>query len=129
MEVTYKDNAKHIGDNIEGIKNVTYGMSQEDRDTLMACVKESGISKDDIDRLIGVLKDINLSQNDLTTEFVSMVEDQKTSQKKGTMKKLQDGVSLTNGMVTLGKTAIGIATSNPGLAVTGVLETAKEMVK
>ena len=128
MKVTYNDNSKHVGNNIESVI-VNSGMSQEDRDALMNCVKESGVSKDDIDRLIEVLKDINLSQNDLTTEFTKMVFEQKTAQQKGTMKKIQDGVTLTNGMVSLGKTVIGIATKNPEIALPAALEMAKEMAK
>ena len=129
MKVTYNDSSKHVGDNVEGDKIVNTGMSQEDRDALMNCVKESGVSKNDIDRLIEVLEDINLSQNDLTTEFTKMVVEQKAAQQKGTMKKIQDGVTLTNGMVTLGKTVIGIATKNPGVALPAALEMAKEMAK
>lgn len=129
MKVTYNDNSKHIGDNVEDGKTVNYSMSQKDRDELMACVKESGVSKDDVDRLIEVLREINLSQNDLTTEFTKMAVEQKNSQQKGTMKKLHDGVSLTNGMVTLGKTVIGIATKNPEIALPVALEMAKEMAK
>ena len=129
MKVTYKDNSKHIGDNVEDGKTVNYSMSQKDRDELMACVKESGVSKDDVNRLIEVLREINLSQNDLTTEFTKMVVEQKTSQQKGTMKRLQDGVSLTNGMVTLGKTVIGIAKKNPEIALPTALEMTKEMAK
>ena len=129
MKVTYNDNSNHSGDNIEGNKTVNYGMSNEERDVLMACVKQTGVSKDDVDRLIEVLKDINLSQNDFLTEFAKMVVEQEASQQKGTMKKLQDGVSLTNGMVTLSKTLIGIATNNPGITLTAALEMAKEMAK
>ena len=79
MKVTYNDSSKHVGDNVEGDKIVNTGMSQEDRDALMNCVKESGVSKNDIDRLIEVLEDINLSQNDLTTEFTKMVVEQKAA--------------------------------------------------
>jgi hypothetical protein len=58
-----------------------------------------------------------------------MVVEQKAAQQKGTMKKIQDGVTLTNGMVTLGKTVIGIATKKPGVALPAALEMAKEMAK
>lgn len=131
MKFQFNDNSKyeHRGDNIEGDKIVMGDLSQNDREKLQECVKETGVSKEDIDNLIKVLKDINISQNDLTTEFAKMAEDQKAAQKKGTMKKLQDGVTLTNGMITLGKTVIGIVTNNPGLAATGVLGLAKEMVE
>ncbi len=129
MKVTYNDNSKHTGDNIESMKIVNSGMSKDDKDVLMTCVKESGVTRDDIERLIEVLKDINLSQNDLTTEFAKMVVEQESAQKKGKMKKLQDGVALTNGMVTLGKTVIGIVSKNPGIAIPVALELAKEMTK
>lgn len=131
MKFQFNDNSKyeHRGDNIEGDKIVMGDLSQNDREKLQECVKETGVSKEDIDNLIKVLKDINISQNDLTTEFAKMAEDQKAAQKKGTMKKLQDSVTLTNGMITLGKTVIGIVTNNPGLAATGVLGLAKEMVE
>ena len=108
---------------------MNYSMSQKDRDELMACVKESGVSKDDVDRLIEVLREINLSQNDLTTEFTKMVVEQKTSQKKGTVKKLSEGVTLANGMIALGKTAVGIATNNPAIALPAALEMVKEVAK
>lgn len=118
-----------IGDNVAGDKIVNQGASQEDWKSLMACVKESGVSKADIDTLISVLQDINASQNDLTTEFAKMTSDWEASRKTGAVKKLQDGVTLTNGMVTLGKTAIGIATKNPVLALPDILNMAKDMVQ
>lgn len=129
MNVNYNDNSKHIGDTFEGDKIVLDGRSLHDREKLQACVKETGVSKEDVESLIKVLKDINDSQNDLTTEFAKMAEDQKAAQKKGTMKKLQDGVTLTNGMIKLGETAIGIATSNLGLTAAGILGIAKDMVE
>ena len=92
-------------------------------------VKESGVSKEDIDALLSILQDINISQNDLTTEFAKMASDWEASRKTGAVKKLQDGVTLTNGMVTLGKTAIGIATKNPVLALPDILNMAKDMVQ
>ena len=119
----------HIGDNVAGDKIVNQGASQEDWKYLMACVKESGVSKEDIDALLSVLQDINASQNDLTTEFAKMTSDWEASRKTGAVKKLQDGVTLTNGMVTLGKTAIGIATKNPVLALPDILNMAKDMVQ
>ena len=129
MNVNYNDNSKHIGDTFEGDKIVLDGRSLHDREKLQACVKETGVSKEDVESLIKVLKDINDSQNDLTTEFAKMAEDQKAAQKKGTMKKLQDGVTLTNGMIKLGETAIGIATSNLGLTAAGILGIAKDKVE
>lgn len=129
MNITYKGNAKHIGDNIEGNKTENYGMSKEDREALVACVKENGVSKDDVDRLIEVLKEINISQNDLTTEFTKMSENLKGSGEKGTKIAVLKGVSLTSDLVTLGQAAIGIATNNPGLALPAVLEAAKEIAK
>ena len=119
----------HIGDNVAGDKIVNQGASQEEWKSLMACVKESGVSKEDIDALLSVLQDINASQNDLTTEFAKMTSDWEASRKTGAVKKLQDGVTLTNGMVTLGKTAIGIATKNPVLALPDILNMAKDMVQ
>ena len=129
MNITYKGNAKHKGDNIEGNKTVHYGMSKEDREALVACVKENGVSKDDVDRLIEVLKEINISQNDLTTEFTKMSEDLKDYGEKGTKIAVLKGLSLTSDLVTLGQAAIGIATNNPGLALLAVLEAAKEIAK
>lgn len=105
--------------------SITNSMSNKDMEKLIACVKESGVSKDDIELLIQVLKDINNSQNDLTTEFAKMADEQKVAQKTGTLKKIQDRVTLTNGMITLGKTAIGIATKNPVLALESVKDLAK----
>ncbi len=105
--------------------SITNSMSNKDMEKLIACVKESGVSKDDIELLIQVLKDINNSQNDLTTEFAKMADEQKAAQKTGTLKKIQDRVTLTNGMITLGKTAIGIATKNPVLALEAVKDLAK----
>ena len=119
----------HIGDNVAGDKIVNQGASQEDWKSLMVCVKESGVSKEDIDALLSVLQDINASQNDLTTEFAKMTSDWEASRKTRAVKKLQDGVTLTNGMVTLGKTAIGIATKNPVLALPDILNMAKDMVQ
>ena len=119
----------HIGDNVAGDKVVNQGASQEDWKSLLACVKESGVSKEDVDALLSVLQDINASQNDLTTEFAKMTSDWEASRKTGAVKKLQDGVTLTNGMVTLGKTAIGIATKNPVLALPDILNMAKDMVQ
>lgn len=119
----------HIGDNVAGDKIVNHGASQEDWKSLMACVQENGITKEDINALINVLQDINASQNDLTTEFAKMSSDWETSRKTGTVKKLQDGVTLTNGMITLGKTAVGIATKNPVLALPDILNMAKDMVQ
>ena len=105
--------------------SITNSMSNKDMEKLIACVKESGVSKNDIELLIQVLKDINNSQNDLTTEFAKMADEQKAAQKTGTLKKIQDRVTLTNGMITLGKTAIGIATKNPVLALEAVKDLAK----
>ena len=119
----------HIGDNVAGDKIVNQGASQEDWKSLMACVKESGVSKEDINALLSVLQDINASQNDLTTEFAKMTVDWEVSRKTGMLKKLNDRVTLTNGMVTLGKTAIGIVMKNPTLALPGVIEMAKDMVE
>ena len=45
------------------------------------------------------------------------------------MKKIQDGVTLTNGMIAIGKTAVGIATKNPAIALPVALEMAKEAAK
>lgn len=119
----------HIGDNFTGDKIVNQDVSQADWKSLMACVKESRVSKEDIDDLIRVLQDINASQNDLTTEFAKMASDWEASKKTGAVKKLQDGVTLTNGMVTLGKTAIGIATKNPVLELPDILNMAKDMLQ
>ena len=129
MNVNYNDNSTHIGSNNEKAVILNSGISQEEMNAMIACVRENSISKDDISRLIEVLNNINASQNDLTTEFTKMVEEQKAAQKKGTMKKLQENVSLTNGMISLGKTAIGIATNNPVITAPAVLEMVKEMVK
>lgn len=119
----------HIGDNVAGDKIVNQGLSQDDWKALMNCVHDGGVTKEDVNALINVLEDINASQNDLTTEFAKMTSDWEASRKTGGFKKLKDGVSLTNGMVTLGKTAIGIATKNPALALSGVLNIAKDMVQ
>ena len=129
MNVNYYSNSIHYGDNVEGGKTVNYGMFQEDRDALITCVKENGVSREDVDRLIEVLNHINLSQNDFVTEFTKMAVEQKEAQKKGTVKKLQDGVTLTNGMIALGKTAVGIAAKNPAIALPAALEMAKEVAK
>ena len=118
----------HIGDNVAGDKIVNQGASQEDWKSLMACIQENGVTKEDINALISVLQDINTSQNDLTTEFAKMSSDWEASRKTGTVKKLQDGVTLTNGMITLGKTAVGIATNNPVLSLPDILNMAKNMV-
>ncbi len=125
MGISIENNGtwRQIGDiNDNSITNST---SNKDMEKLIACVKESGVSKDDIELLIQVLKDINNSQNDLTTEFAKMADEQKAAQKTGTLKKIQDRVTLTNGMITLGKTAIGIATKNPVLALEAVKDLAK----
>ena len=53
----------------------------------------------------------------------------KNAQKKGTVKKLSEGVTLTNGMIALGKTAVGIATKNPAIALPAALEMVKEVAK
>ena len=119
----------HIGDNVAGDKIETQGITQEDWKSLMACVQENGITKEDINALINVLQDINASQNDLTTEFAKMASDWETSRKTGTVKKLQDGVTLTNGMITLGKTAVGIATKTPVLTLLDILNMTKDMVQ
>lgn len=129
MNVNYNDNSRHIGHNNEKAVILNNGISQDEMYAMIACVRENSISKDDIDRLIEVLNNINASQNDLTTEFAKMVDEQKDAQKKGTLKKLQENVSLTNGMISLGKTAIGIATNNPIITVPAILEMAKEMTK
>lgn len=104
-------------------------MSQEDRDALITCVKENSVSREDVDRLIEVLNNINLSKNDFVTYFTKMVVEQKDTQKKGTVKKLQDGVTLTNGIIAIGKTAVGIATKNPAIALLAALEMVKEATK
>lgn len=119
----------HIGDNVAGDKIVNHGASQEDWKSLMACVHDNGVTKEDINALIKVLQDINISQNDLTTEFAKMTSDWEASRKTGAVKKLQDGVTLTNGMVTLGKTAIGFAMKNPVLALPDILNMARDMVQ
>ena len=119
----------HIGDNVAGDKIVNHGASQEDWRSLMACVQKNGVTKEDINALISVLQDINVSQNDLTTEFAKMTSDWEASRKTGAVKKLQDRVTLTNGMITLGKTAVGIATNNPFLALPDILNMAKDMVQ
>lgn len=127
INIENKGTWHQIGNIIDN--SVTNRMSKKDREELIACVKESGISRDDIDHLIQVLKDINNSQNDLTTEFAKMAYEQQVARKTGTMKMIQDRVTLTNGMITLGKTAIGIATKNPVLALPVILEAAKDMVE
>lgn len=129
MEVTYQKGSTHIGDNNEKAIIVKKGMSPEEVEALNACVKENGVSREDIDRLIEVLNNINLSQNDFVTEFTKMVDEQKDAQKKGTVKKLSEGVTLTNGMIALGKTAVGIATKNPAIALPSALEMVKEVAK
>ena len=129
MEVTYQKGSTHNGHNIENGVFVNHGMPLEDVEALKACVKENGISRKEIDRLIEVLNNINLSQNDFVTEFTKMVEEQKDAQKKGTVKKLSEGVTLTNGMIALGKTAVGIVTKNPAIALPAALEMAKEVAK
>lgn len=125
MGISIENNGtwRQIGDINDN--SITNSMSNKDMEKLIACVKESGVSKDDIELLIQVLKDINNSQNDLTTEFAKMADEQKAAQKTGTLKKIQDRVTLTNGMITLGKTAIGIATKNPVLALEAVKDLAK----
>lgn len=127
INIENKGTWHQIGNIIDN--SVTNRMSKKDREELIACVKERGISRDDIDHLIQVLKDINNSQNDLTTEFAKMAYEQQVARKTGTMKMIQDRVTLTNGMITLGKTAIGIATKNPVLALPVILEAAKDMVE
>ena len=129
MEVNYHEGSIHNGHNIEKGVFVNYGVSPEEVETLKACVKENGVSREDVDRLIEVLNNINLSQNDFVTEFTKMVEEQKDAQKKGTVKKLSEGVTLTNGMIALGKTAVGIATKNPAIVLPTALEMVKEVAK
>lgn len=129
MNITYNDNAKHIGDNIEGDKNVSYAIPQQDMEKMNAAVEKRNISKEDINSLIRVLKDINLSQNDLTTEFAKLSEEMKETNKSRIRSKVLGGVSFTSDMVTLGQVAIGIASHNPGLALPAVLETTKKLVK
>ena len=129
MNITYNQGSTHHGHNIEKGVIVNQGMSLEDVETLKACVKQNGVSREDIDRLIEVLNNINLSQNDFVTEFTKMVVEQKDAQKKGTVKKLSEGVTLTNGMIALGKTAVGIATNNPAIALPAALEMVKEVAK
>ena len=119
----------HIGSNVAGDKILTQGITQEDWKSLMACVYESEVTKEDVSALINILKDINASQNDLTTEFAKMASDWETSRKTRGVKKLQDGVTLTNGMVTLVKEAIKIATKNPVLPLPDILNMAKAMVQ
>ena len=129
MEVNYHEGSTHNGHNIEKGVFVNYGVSPEEVEALKACVKENGVSREDVNRLIEVLNNINLSQNDFVTEFTKMVEEQKDAQKKGTVKKLSEGVTLTNGMIALGKTAVGIATKNPAIALPAALEMVKEAAK
>ena len=129
MNVTYEPGSTHNGHNFEKGVIVNQGMSLEDVEALKACVKQYGVSREDIDRLIEVLNNINLSHNDFVTEFTKMVVEQKDAQKKGTVKKLSEGVTLTNGMIALGKTAVGIATNNPAIALPAALEMVKEVAK
>ena len=105
---------------------IQYG---EIKEVVEKCVKNNDVTKEDVDALLDVLRDINASQNDLTTEFAKMTVDWEESRKTGVVKKLNDRVTLTNGMVTLGKTALGIVTKNPTLALPSVIEMAKEMVE
>ena len=126
MNVNYNDYASHVGDNFEGDKKVSNHISRQDMEKLIVAVKEGGITKDDIDHLIQVLNNINLVQNDITNEFAKMSEQMKVSPEKGAKISVLKGVSLTSDMVTFGQAAIGIATSNPGLALPAVLETAKK---
>ncbi len=107
----------------------TWNQYSEIKEVIEQCVKEDSVTKKDVDDLLDVLRDINTSQNDLTTEFAKMSVDWEASRKTGMLKKLNDRVTLTNGMVTLGKTALGIVTKNPSLALPGVIEMAKDMVE
>lgn len=117
------------GDIIAEKETKISGLSQEERESLLSIVNESGVSRDDIDRIFQVLKDINISQNDLTTEFAKMCSDLETPRKDGAIKTIQAGVSFTSGMVTLGQAAAGIASKNPMITLPAVLEAAKSMVK
>ena len=107
----------------------TWNQYGDIKEVIEQCVKDNGVTKKDAEDLLDVLKDINASQNDLTTEFAKMTADWEASRKTGVVKLLNDRVTLTNGMFTLGKTALGIVTKNPTLALPGVVDMAKELTK
>lgn len=107
----------------------TWNQYGDIKEVIEQCVKDNGITKKDVEDLLEVLNDINVSQNDLTTEFAKMTSDWEASRKTGVVKMLNDRVTLTNGMFTLGKTAFGIVTKNPVLTLPGVVEMAKQMAK
>lgn len=127
ISIINKGTYNQYGDFVEGSKTV--GLSAADMKALQECVKSSGVSKEEIESLIQALKDINISQNDLTTEFAKFSSEQQASRNTSFAKKLQDRVTLTNGLVTLGKTAVGIATGQPALALPEILNAAKDLVQ
>ena len=105
----------------------TWNQYGEIKEVIEQCVKNKNVTKEDVANLLDVLRNINTSQNDLTTEFAKMTSDWEESRKTGIVKKLNDRVTLTNGMVNLGKTALGIVAKNPTLTLPGVIEMAKDV--
>lgn len=94
------------GDIVEGDKNVNNGLSQEDFNKLMTCVREA--SKEDIAGVVSVLREINASQNDLLTEYVYTSVQEREAGKQGILKKIDERVKMLNNFGTLGKSVYGI---------------------
>ncbi len=113
-----------IGDIVEGDKIIN-GISQDEFNSIKDCVNSEDVSKEDIKALIAILQEINASQNDFITEYAYMASVERNSQKSGILKKIKEGIPLTNGAMTLGKTVMEIVSNHPEAigAITGYLGT------
>ena len=97
------------GDIVEGDKVVNSGLTQEDFNKLMTCVRET--SKDEIAGIVSVLREINATQNDLLTEYAYTSVQERESRKQGLLKKTDEKVKMLNDFGTLGKSVYGIVSS------------------
>ena len=124
INITNKGTWEMYGDIVDGNKIVN-GAFQEELGKIRELVNTEGVTKDDIAALISVLQEINASQNDLTTEYAYMASIERNAPKSGFLKKLQEKITLTNGVMTLSKSVGEILSKHPEAvgAVTGFLGT------
>ena len=133
-EIKYQNNIEQNGSgNIINLNETPYEtnshvLSEDELNQIKNCFDNSNITKEDFYAFYEALKDIltekNAIETDILVELANLSANFSESRNTAFSKKLQEKVTLTNGLINLGHTAAGIAQSVSGMTLLGVMEEA-----